>query len=310
MRNATSPSHEAPIHPGEYLERHVLKPKGISKNELAERLGVTRQTVSKIVNGHTNLSSKLAMQLAAVSDEPASFWMKLANDYAIWEQQADHQLDETPENELHLIDRWSALGPRVLTDREIVEAVKAGYIGIEPFSMEGMRPTASTLHLGEEVATPSGIECLDEHSVLEPHRVVFVRTKETIRIPSRVTANFSPKSHLSREGVFFSMGNIVDPGFNGPLFLTVENRGHEAVKFTPGIPILRIQFHYLASEPRRYREISRDDFADYRARGLSGLSVPNQSSGLADLNDEELEAELDRVMEERTRRRKAATKRR
>ena len=56
--------HGAPKHPGEVLHTEYLKPQGISLQEAANRVGVTRQSISNLVNGKTSMSITMAMALS------------------------------------------------------------------------------------------------------------------------------------------------------------------------------------------------------------------------------------------------------
>ena len=52
-----------PPHPGEVLKELYL-PEGMSVSEAAKKLGVSRQTLSAIVNGRAGISAEMAMRLA------------------------------------------------------------------------------------------------------------------------------------------------------------------------------------------------------------------------------------------------------
>lgn len=50
------------VHPGIWLRSEVLQPHGLSVTELAERLRVTRQAISNLVNGRSGLSAEMAIR--------------------------------------------------------------------------------------------------------------------------------------------------------------------------------------------------------------------------------------------------------
>jgi addiction module HigA family antidote len=55
-----------PPHPGLILKDTVLREDGgISVKEFAEKLGMTRTAISRVVNGKASISPELAIQLAA-----------------------------------------------------------------------------------------------------------------------------------------------------------------------------------------------------------------------------------------------------
>lgn len=68
------------IPPGETL-KETLTELGMSQAELAERLGMTPQTISKIISGVDPISPETAMRLESVLGVPASFWRRLEQNY-------------------------------------------------------------------------------------------------------------------------------------------------------------------------------------------------------------------------------------
>lgn len=66
-----------PPHPGEVLHELCLKPLSISITEAAERLGVARKTVSKIINGHGSITPETALRLEIVFGFTAQTWLNM-----------------------------------------------------------------------------------------------------------------------------------------------------------------------------------------------------------------------------------------
>lgn len=50
------------VHPGPWLKRQVLEPRGISVKDLALHLSVSRQNLSNVLNGHTALTADMAIR--------------------------------------------------------------------------------------------------------------------------------------------------------------------------------------------------------------------------------------------------------
>lgn len=50
------------VHPGVWLRAEVVEPHGLSVTDLAERLGVTRQAMSGLLNGRAGLSAEMAIR--------------------------------------------------------------------------------------------------------------------------------------------------------------------------------------------------------------------------------------------------------
>src|SRR3546814_12424792 len=50
------------IHAGEWLKTEIVEAHGISINELAEAFGVSRQSISAVLNGRASLSADMAIR--------------------------------------------------------------------------------------------------------------------------------------------------------------------------------------------------------------------------------------------------------
>ncbi|MCX7049712.1 MAG: HigA family addiction module antitoxin [Candidatus Sumerlaeota bacterium] len=64
-----------PPHPGEVLQGLWLEPMNVSIAEAARRLNVSRSTLSKILNGHSAISTEMAMRLEMVFGTSAESWL-------------------------------------------------------------------------------------------------------------------------------------------------------------------------------------------------------------------------------------------
>ena len=53
-----------PAHPGEVLKEMYLEPLGLTVTIAAESLGITRKTLSELVNGRSGISTSMALRLA------------------------------------------------------------------------------------------------------------------------------------------------------------------------------------------------------------------------------------------------------
>ena len=70
-----------PAHPGEVLKELWLEPLGLTLTQAAVRLGVTRKTVSKIINGHGAITPEMALRLEIVFGTSAQAWMNMQTAY-------------------------------------------------------------------------------------------------------------------------------------------------------------------------------------------------------------------------------------
>lgn len=70
-------------HPGELLREDVLVPLGIEVTDAAERLGMSRTTLSRVINGRAGISPDLAIRLERAGVSTARFWMTLQTNYEL-----------------------------------------------------------------------------------------------------------------------------------------------------------------------------------------------------------------------------------
>ena len=64
-----------PPHPGEIIKALCLEPLGLSVTDAAKALGVSRKTLSSILNGHGGISPEMAVRLSLAFDTTAESWL-------------------------------------------------------------------------------------------------------------------------------------------------------------------------------------------------------------------------------------------
>ena len=74
-----------PPHPGEILRHLCLEPLGVSVTEAAKALGVSRKTLSSILNGRTGISPEMAVRLSIAFDTTAESWLNQQVQYDLWQ---------------------------------------------------------------------------------------------------------------------------------------------------------------------------------------------------------------------------------
>jgi addiction module HigA family antidote len=70
-----------PPHPGEYVLEECIKPLGLTITEAAEGLGVTRNTLSRLIHGHNGVSPDMAVRLSMAFGSTPEMWLRLQNAY-------------------------------------------------------------------------------------------------------------------------------------------------------------------------------------------------------------------------------------
>lgn len=75
----------APGHPGAILKRLYLNSLNISNSQLAECIGVSRKTVSRIVNGRGSVTPEMAMRLSRAFNTSPELWLNMQVAFDLWQ---------------------------------------------------------------------------------------------------------------------------------------------------------------------------------------------------------------------------------
>ncbi len=70
-----------PSHPGEVLYGLFMEPVGLKSKDLAERIGVDRKTISRLINAKTSITAEMALKLAKAFNNPAYIWLGMQQNY-------------------------------------------------------------------------------------------------------------------------------------------------------------------------------------------------------------------------------------
>ena len=73
-----------PTHPGEILREDVIKPLGLTVTEAAKRLGVTRKTLSALINCKASLSPEMAIKIAKATETSPESWFNMQSKLDLW----------------------------------------------------------------------------------------------------------------------------------------------------------------------------------------------------------------------------------
>ena len=82
-----------PPHPGNVVLRQCIEPLGLSITDAAAALGVTRTTLSELVNGKRGISPEMAVRLSKVFGGSATSWLN---------QQAHYDLARIPSGRIRV----------------------------------------------------------------------------------------------------------------------------------------------------------------------------------------------------------------
>jgi addiction module HigA family antidote len=83
----------SPPHPGEVIKELCLEPLDLTVTAAAEALGVSRKTLSAVLNGKAGVSPEMAIRLSIAFDTSAESWLNQQSQYELWHaEQHRHEL--------------------------------------------------------------------------------------------------------------------------------------------------------------------------------------------------------------------------
>jgi len=77
------PMHNPP-HPGEFIRDVYITPLDISVRKVAESLGVTASTLTRLLNGESNVSPEMALRLSKSLGRSPESWLAMQDQYDLW----------------------------------------------------------------------------------------------------------------------------------------------------------------------------------------------------------------------------------
>lgn len=81
-----------PPHPGGIVRRQCLEPLGLSVIGAAKHLGVSRQSLSELVNEHAGISVDMAIRLSKAFGSTPETWLGMQMAFDLW--RARDRMDE------------------------------------------------------------------------------------------------------------------------------------------------------------------------------------------------------------------------
>ena len=77
-----------PTHPGKIIKEDYLLPLFLTIKDMAAVLGISRKTLSKIINERGSITPDMALRLSRAFETTPDLWMNLQQNYDLW--QAEH----------------------------------------------------------------------------------------------------------------------------------------------------------------------------------------------------------------------------
>ena len=73
-----------PPHPGKMIREDCLKPLDLSVTAAAKWLGISRVTLSELLNGHNGITADMAIRLEKAGWGTAESWLRNQLSYDLW----------------------------------------------------------------------------------------------------------------------------------------------------------------------------------------------------------------------------------
>ncbi len=77
-------------HPGELIREEYIKPLKLTVTSLAASLGVSRKTLSTIVNERAAVTPDMALRLSRAFSTTPELWMNMQQAYDLWVAENEH----------------------------------------------------------------------------------------------------------------------------------------------------------------------------------------------------------------------------
>lgn len=74
-----------PTLPGRFIQSDILDEYGLTQDQLAKRLGVSRLTVNELVRGRRAITANMALRLARLTGQDPDFWLSLQKIVDLWD---------------------------------------------------------------------------------------------------------------------------------------------------------------------------------------------------------------------------------
>ena len=73
-----------PPHPGEILWDLCIEPLGLSITSVAKSLGISRKTLSEVINSKANITPEMSIRLSIAFNTKPEIWLNHQQQYDLW----------------------------------------------------------------------------------------------------------------------------------------------------------------------------------------------------------------------------------
>lgn len=81
-----------PFTPGEILLEEFMQPFGLTQDELAKRIHVTRRRINEIIKGKRSITPDTALRLAKLFNMTPDYWLNLQTKIDLWTELHDKKI--------------------------------------------------------------------------------------------------------------------------------------------------------------------------------------------------------------------------
>lgn len=154
------------------------------------------------------------------------------------------------------VDPFPWIGAALLNSADLLKYILTVGI-IEPFEVTNLKGvTYQCTFSGEahrfdpEIGGMEEIRLNDnEELVLEKNSITYLKIKEKIRVPEYMVLRFNLSVSNAYKGLLLGTGPIIDPGFDGNLFIPLHNLTGNEYIIKKGAPLIRVEFTKLSRHP-------------------------------------------------------------
>lgn len=132
----------------------------------------------------------------------------------------------------------------VLSDKDIMEGMMTGYLGISNFDEKCLTPNGYDLRISEIKLTGSKDAVRKGTVTIPPGTLFYISTMERVRLPDDMCAQLWMRTTWIRRGVMATFGKV-DSGFDGTLTVGAFNASSEPLELPIGERFCQIVFETL-----------------------------------------------------------------
>lgn len=88
------PKNRRPTHPGEIIKEMYLRPLGLTQEEFAKALGISRPRANELVNGRRSVTPDTAFRLAKAFKTSPQYWLNLQSAVDLYDAERKHHYQQ------------------------------------------------------------------------------------------------------------------------------------------------------------------------------------------------------------------------